>query len=78
MNSEEIINFIASIKRFPPLEIWKSADNNNFQVRCSPSFEDIEGEGVTLYEALVNLIGKLEFYLEKKEIDDFHRLLRKT
>lgn len=72
--TNEIINFIASVRRFPPIQIWKSIHDNRYHVECSPSFEDVVGSGVTLHEALIHLISELECYLNEEEINDLHRL----
>ena len=54
------LKFLVEIKRFPSVNIWKK--NDQYYAECSPSFDEIEGVGETLEEAIDSLIFKLEYY----------------
>jgi len=73
----KVIEYLASIKRFPPVQIWKTEDNR-FKVECSPSFTLEEGTGGSLSLALQDLVNKLTNYLTNEEfnyLEDLRDLL---
>lgn len=70
---EEIITFLANIKRFPSLEIWKDIQGM-YHAQCSPSFDTCEGTSSDLKEALVSLLRDLKDYFTKEEIEQLNAM----
>ena len=63
----KVLEYLASINRFPEVRIWKDPQTKQFLVECSPSFEICMGTGESLSLALQDLVKQLEDYLEKDE-----------
>lgn len=64
---------LAMIKRFPPISLWFDYNEIYFKAECSPSFEEVVGQGDSPELAVEDLVNKLKPYLttvEKNELEN--------
>lgn len=64
---------LAMIKRFPPISLWFDYEEIYFKAECSPSFEEVIGQGSSPELAVKDLVNKLKPYLttvERNELED--------